>query len=182
MLLHVLCCCSPAHWQGWHVRAEETPQRVLEILSFLLEGERSKQAEEGESAFKTYTEKCKSLPTNARLRERSLTSAVLWQHLCLPWPREGSFLPWVWVWNCNRHFHKVLSAQMSQCWLSAPFSAAENSRWEGQKQRRSLFNSQFEKSPSPFSQVAFLPPILSMAFSTSCFENYIYFTIYQTSS
>lgn len=36
--------------------------------------------------------------------------------------------------------------------------------------------------PVLFSQVALLPPILSMAFSTSCFENYIYFTVYQTSS
>lgn len=37
-------------------------------FDFFLDGEKGRQAEEGESVFKTYTEKFMSVPTNPRLR------------------------------------------------------------------------------------------------------------------
>lgn len=144
VFLSVLWCCSPS---TSNVRADKLWWRVLEILlisSWM--GRRVGKQRKGNLYLKP-TQKnlwvCLQIPDSGDEASISCNSgsSSAWNGR-----GEGSILPRVWVWNCNRRFHKLLSAQMSWCWLSAPFSAAENSRWEGQKQWRSLFNSQIEKS------------------------------------
>lgn len=155
----------PMAHEGW----ENFTANFGNSFVFFLEGERSRQAGERECACKTYTDKFqyayKPQPQDEVSISCSSGSNFTWNGR-----GEDSVLPRVWVWNCNRRFHKLLSAQMSWRWLSAPFSAAENSRREGQKQWRSLFKSQIKKSPTFYSQKKFFSWLSQMAFPRPALE------------
>lgn len=174
---------QPSPPAGMAVRAEKTPQRVLEILRLLLQGERSKQAEEGEPYLKPTQKKCKSLPTNARLRERRLTPAVTLAAPLLALDREKA------------HFYHgcgcgiVRDTSIKCCPLKCHdvgfvphFQLQTTADGRGRNNEDPFLTLSLKNLPVLFCQVGLLPPIPSMAFSTSCFGNYTHFSIYQTYS